>query len=119
MKKFLCSMLCGITLFGSVLLAGCGDAPKSEPYTDLKATIYEIQQNSEDLYRDEIEIIGVSHSQYNGSTTNFLSSYVKLQDIVLTDNCILERPECYLAKYWLYFDVETIKFNSEVIYQRK
>lgn len=116
MKKILCSLLCGITLFGSILLAGCGDTPKSE-YEDLKSIVYDIQKNSADLYRDEIKIIGKAHSQYNGAITSYNSYSVKLQDIILTDNCLLERPESNMGKYWFYFDIEEISFDTQIIWK--
>lgn len=44
MKKFICSLLCGITLFGTVLLAGCGDAPKSDYEKYLSDGFVEVYQ---------------------------------------------------------------------------
>ena len=110
-------MICTLFIASAFLFVGCGkDNDNIDSYTDLKSTIYDIQKNSEDLYRDEITIFGIAHSQYNGAEKSFLSKSLRLQDVILTENCLMTRPNETNGYYWFYFDINKIEFNNIVIW---
>ena len=117
-KRISLSILCVLIIFCSVILFGCNSSSVDE-YSDIKNVIYELQkENADDLYSYYIYIVGTYHSQYNGLEQSSTSS-IRLQDIIITNNCIFERPESSNAKYWLYFDIEEIQNNErEIIWSK-
>lgn len=117
-KRISLSILCVLIIFCSVILFGCNSSSVDE-YSDIKNVIYELQkENADDLYSYSIYIVGTYHSQYNGLEHSSTSS-IRLQDIIITNNCIFERPESSNAKYWLYFDIEEIQNNErEIIWSK-
>lgn len=118
MKKLNLLFICAI-MFLSTFLLGCNNKSNNiAHYNDLKLIIYNLQEKNEDLYRNEFIIFGTAHSQYNGTENGYKSHYIKLQDIILTENCIMTRPETYNSYYWFYFDIEKIEFNNEIIWQQ-
>lgn len=98
----------------SFLFTGCGGNNNKNEYKDLKNIIINLQQEDKDNiynYKTVIIITGTFHSQNDG-TEKHGEAGVYLRDVILTDNCILERPREYDTHYWFYFDIEEIKDND-------
>mgnify|MGYP001852069239 CR=1 FL=1 len=117
-KRICWFILCVLIVFCSVILFGCKSSSVDE-YNDIKNIIYELQkENANDLYSYSIYIVGTYHSQSNGAehTDSFP---IRLQNIVLTDNCIFETANSYNPKLWYYFDIEEIQNNErEIIWSK-
>ena len=107
MKKFCLFLICLVLM--PIIFAGC--AENANPYQSLINCIIEEQNNSDDLYNDYIKITGTCYASSNGYKSRREDYSINLQDIIITENSILERYNDF-SYYYLFTGIENIKDSS-------
>ena len=106
MKKFCLLLICLVVM--PIIFFFFSE--NANPYQSLINCIIEEQNNSDDLYNDYIKIYGLCRWISNGSEHGPYERNIKLRDLILTNNCIIETaPSEY---YYLFSEIEYIKDSN-------
>lgn len=117
MKKFCLLLVCLLIL--PMFFVGCNKANKN--YHNLINSIIELQENSENLYNEQIYIEGIkiSNGGYKENGGNINKWSVRLEELIVTNNSIIQSYSSSTYYYFLFCDILTISdLEGNIIWAR-